>query len=103
MFELGTTECWWKAAKKYPMLSNLSYLLKPLGSAHIINLIEEYKPKRILEIGHGAFSFIFKLYYDDLEMWGLDDVLEDSKVEAKALADIRMKYSKVKFVERFNG
>lgn len=103
MFELGTTDHWWKAAKKYPLLSNHSYLLKPLGSAHIISLIEENKPKKILEIGHGGFSFIFKLFYDELEMWGVDDFLEDSKVEAEALSDIRRKYSKVNFVSGFMG
>lgn len=36
-------------------------------------------------------------------MWGIDDVLEDSKVEAKALLDIRTDYSKVKFVRGFLG
>lgn len=103
MFELGTTDCWWKAAKKYPLLSNHSYLLKPLGSAHIVNLIEEYKPAKILELGHGGFSFIFELFYDELEMWGLDDFLTDSSVESEDLARIRQEYPKVKFIKGFMG
>jgi len=36
-------------------------------------------------------------------MWGVDDFLEDSKVEAEALSDIRRKYSKVNFVSGFMG
>lgn len=103
MFELATTGHWWEIAKKYPILSDHPNVLKPLGYAHIINLIEAFKPKRILEIGHGGFSFVFEIFYDKIEMWGLDDLLDNSSVSKDDLNRIRKDYPDVKFVEGLMG
>lgn len=103
MFELGKTDHWWEIAKRHPSLSNHPNTLKPLGYAHIINLIESFKPKRVLEVGHGAMSFIFKIFADKLEMWGLDDVIEDSSVYAEDLENVRKWNPDVKFVSGLLG
>lgn len=89
MFELGTTDHWWKIAKRYPQLSNHEQTLKPLGYAHMINLIETFRPKRILEVGHGAGSFLFEILKDDIEVWGLDDTIEDNAVKRDSLKATR--------------
>lgn len=103
MFELGTTDHWWEIAKKYPELSNQPNTLKPLGYAHIVNLIESFNPKTILEIGHGSFSFIFEIFYNKIEIWGIDDFLEDSTVSNESLNKIRNEYPEVRFVKGFLG
>ncbi|MEO8210045.1 MAG: methyltransferase domain-containing protein, partial [bacterium] len=103
MFELGTTDHWWEIAKRYPILSNHSQTLKPLGYAHMINLIEAFKPKTILEVGHGAGSFLFDLFKDKIEMWGLDDTIEGSSVSSDALKDMKDHNSHVKFVTGLLG
>jgi SAM-dependent methyltransferase len=103
MFELGKTDHWWPIAKRYPSLSNHPNTLKPLGYAHIVNLIETFEPKTVLEVGHGAMSFIFKLFADKVEMWGLDDVVEDSSVSAEDLENVRKWNPEVKFVSGLLG
>jgi len=103
MFELGKTDHWWPIAKRYPSLSNHPNTLKPLGYAHIVNLIENFEPKTVLEVGHGAMSFIFKLFADKVEMWGLDDVVEDSSVSAEDLENVRKWNPEVKFVSGLLG
>lgn len=103
MFELGTTDHWWKIAKRYPQLSNHEQTLKPLGYAHMINLIETFRPKRILEVGHGAGSFLFEILKDDIEVWGLDDTIEDNAVSVDSLKSTRNKHPHVKFVTGLLG
>ena len=103
MFELGKTDHWWEIAKRYPSLSNHPNTLKPLGYCHIVNLIENFKPKRVLEVGHGAMSFIFQIFADKLEMWGLDDVIEDSSVYEEDLKNVRLWNPKVTFVKDLLG
>ena len=103
MFELGKTDHWWEIAKRHPILSNHPNTLKPLGYAHIVNLIESFKPKTVLEVGHGAMSFIFKIFADKVEMWGLDDVIEDSSVSAEDLENVRLWNPQVKFVAGLLG
>ncbi|MBV6478183.1 MAG: hypothetical protein HGGPFJEG_00931 [Ignavibacteria bacterium] len=103
MFELGKTDHWWEIAKRHPSLSNHPNTLKPLGYAHIVNLIESFKPKRVLEVGHGAMSFIFKLFADKIEMWGLDDVIEDSSVYEEDLNNVRKWNPQVTFVRDLLG
>lgn len=97
MFELGTTKHWWDAAKKYPMLSKHENTLKPLGYAEAISLIEANNFKRILEIGHGVGSYIFEIKYDECEIWGLDDTVEDNYIPQERLLKYREDYPKVKF------
>lgn len=103
MFEIGKTDHWWEIAKHHPSLSNHPNTLKPLGYAHIVNLIENFKPKRVLEVGHGAMSFIFKIFADKVEMWGLDDVIEDSSVYEEDLKNVRLWNPKVTFVRDLLG
>ena len=103
MFELGKTDHWWEIAKRYPSLSNHPNTLKSLGYSHIVNLIENFKPKRVLEVGHGAMSFIFQIFADKLEMWGLDDVIEDSSVYEEDLKKCQIMESKVTFVKDLLG
>lgn len=105
MFELGTTDHWWDVAKKYPVLSNHPNTLKPLGYAHIITLIETFKPKRVLEVGHGAGTYIYQLYKDNIEIefWGLDDEVKDSSVSVEDLKNVRLWNPHVKFVSGLLG
>jgi|GEM_PF-807741 len=103
MFELGRTEYLWQIAKKYPELSNHPNTLKPLGYAHMINLIEAYEPKTVLEAGHGAGSFLFKIFKGKTELWGIDDVLEDSRVAPESLENTIKTNPHVKFVKGLLG
>lgn len=103
MFELGKTDHWWEIAKRHPSLSNHPNTLKPLGYAHIVNIIESFEPRTVLEVGHGAMSFIFKLFSDKVEMWGLDDVIEDSSVYEEDLKNVRLWNPNVKFVSGLLG
>lgn len=103
MFEIGTTEYLWQIAKKYPALSNHPNTLKPLGYAHMINLIESFYHERILEAGHGTGSFLFKLFKDKKEIWGLDDILDDSQVNPQGLQYIKKINPEVKFVKGLLG
>jgi len=103
MFELGTTDHWWNMAKKYPSLSNHTNTLKPLGYAHVASLIEKYNSKKVLEVGHGAGSHLFDLFEEDMEFWGLDDVVEGSKVLENDLEWMREEYPSVKFVRGLLG
>jgi len=103
MFEIGKTDHWWEIAKRHESLSNHPNTLKPLGYAHIVNLIENFKPQRVLEVGHGAMSFIFQIFSEKIEMWGLDDVIEDSSVYEQDLKNVRIWNPKVKFVKDLLG
>ena len=105
MFELGTTDHWWEIAKRYPVLSNHPNILKPLGYAHIVNLIETFKPKRILEVGHGSGTFLFQMFKNnpDIEIWGLDDEVKDSSVSIEDLKKIKEWNPHVKFVSGLLG
>ncbi len=105
MFELGTTDHWWEVAKRYPILSNHPNTLKPLGYAHIVTLLETFKPKRVLEVGHGAGTYIFQMYKDnnEIEFWGLDDEVKDSSVSAEDLQNVRIWNPHVKFVSGLLG
>ena len=97
MFELGTTKHWWDAAKKYPMLSRHQNTLKPLGYAQAINLVEENGFSKLLEVGHGTGSYVFEIFYDKCELWGLDDTVKDNSVPEEKLAKYRNDYPNVKF------
>ncbi|MDQ3021257.1 MAG: class I SAM-dependent methyltransferase [Bacteroidota bacterium] len=103
MFELGTNDHWWEIAKRYEVLSNNIQTLKPLGYAHMISMIETFRPKTILEVGHGAGSFLFSIFTDNIELWGLDDTIEDSQVSKDELESIKLDYPQVKFVRGLLG
>lgn len=103
MFELGITEHWWDVAKRYPELSNHQYTLKPLGYAFIVELIEAFKPKRVLEVGHGSGSFLFNIFKNKLELWGLDDEVKDSSVSPEDLENVKLWHPEVKFVKGLLG
>lgn len=103
MFEIGTTDYLWNIAKKHPSLSNQPNTLKPLGYAHMINLIESFELDKILEVGHGTGSFLFKLFKEKKELWGLDDILDDSQVNPKGLQYIKKINPEVKFVSGLLG
>lgn len=105
MFELGTTDHWWEMAKKFPVLSNHPNILKPLGYAHMVNLVETFKPKRILEVGHGSGTYFFQLFKNrkDVEIWGLDDEVKDSSVSVDDLNAVREWNPHVKFVTGLLG
>lgn len=105
MFELATTDHWWEMAKKYPVLSNHPNILKPLGYAFIMNLIETYKPRTVLEVGHGSGTYLFQLFKDnkDVELWGLDAEVKDSSVSVEDLKNVREWNPHVKFVEGLLG
>ncbi len=103
MFELGRINQWWEVAKKHPSLSRKEQTLKPLGYAHMVNLIEAFKPKRVLEVGHGAGSYLFDIFSDKIEFWGLDDTIEDNAVTADSLAETKKTYPNVRFVTGLLG
>ncbi len=103
MFEIGTTAQLWEIARKHPLLSHHPFTLKPLGYAHMINLIENFKPSTMLEVGHGTGSFIFRTFKDKCEMWGLDDELEDSRVSAEGMIFFKEINPHVKFVKGLLG
>jgi len=102
MFEVGTTKHWWDIARRYPWFSRHDYTLKPLGYAHMVNLVETHYPSKILEVGHGTGSFLFDMF-PELELWGLDDIVEDSRVETENLLKYREKYPEIKFVAGLLG
>jgi len=104
MFELGTTEHWWEIAKRYSILSNHPNTLKPLGYAHMIMLIETFKPKTILEIGHGGGSLVFRTFANsNIELWGLDEYSEESRVSNESLTKIKEWNPHTKFVSGLLG
>ena len=103
MFELGTTDHWWPSAKKYPLLSNHLNTLKPMGYGHVAAFLEEYNSKKVLEVGHGAGSLLFDIFKDSAELWGLDDVVEDSLVLDNDLEWMKEEYPSVKFVRGLLG
>lgn len=103
MFELGTTEHWWEIAKKYPKLSHQNQILKPLGYSFVIKLIEENNLQKVLEFGHGAGSYLFDIFKDKCEMWGLDDMIAGSGVSESSLNETKQKHSHVKFVKGLLG
>lgn len=103
MFELGKTDHWWEIAKRYPVLSNHPNTLKPLGYAHAVNLIESFKPERVLEVGHGTMSFLFDIFSDKIEMWGLDDVVEGSFIYEEDFENLKVKFPNVTFVRDLLG
>jgi len=103
MFEIGTTEHWWPIAKKYPSLSNTKQILKPLGYAHMINLIETFKFEKILEVGHGSGSYLFDIFNGKAELWGLDDTIEDNRVPSESLKEMIQDNPHVKFVKGLLG
>lgn len=103
MFELGTTDHWWEIAKRYPVLSNSNQTLKPLGYAHMVRLIETFKPQRVLEVGHGAGSYLFRIFKENIELWGLDDTIEGSQVSKDDLELIKRANPHVKFVRGLLG
>lgn len=103
MFEVGTTEHWWPVAKRYPVLSNHKQILKPLGYAHMINLIETFNFKKILEVGHGSGSYLFDIFKDRAELWGLDDTIENNRVPSELLKEMIDENPHVKFVRGLLG
>lgn len=105
MFELAITDHWWELAKRYPVLSNHPNILKPLGYAHILNLIETYKPKTVLEVGHGSGTYLFQLFKENknIELWGLDSEVKDSSVSVEDLKNVREWNPHVKFVDGLLG
>src|SRR5690606_30581037 len=78
MFRYGTIHDWWRAARQYDCLRYIrnglqrKCVLKCLGYGHVLNQIEQYRPLRILEFGHGPTSPLFDLLDEDIELWGLD-------------------------------
>ncbi|MEO8446316.1 MAG: class I SAM-dependent methyltransferase [bacterium] len=103
MYELGITDHWWDIAKRHTELSNHPNTLKPLGYAFIFELIEAFKPKRVLEVGHGAGSFLFSTFKDKIEVWGLDAEVKDSSVSVEDLKNVRIWHPEVRFVEGLLG
>ncbi len=103
MFELGKISQWWEVAKTHPSLSKKEQTLKPLGYAHMVNLIETFKPEGILEVGHGAGSFLFEMFMDKIEIWGLDDTIENNAVTEDSLTKTRRAFPNVKFVTGLLG
>lgn len=77
MFELGTTKHWWNSARKYPVLSEHVNTLRPLGYAQALNLIEENKFSKVLEIDPGTDSMIFNMLYGSCELWGLQNTMSE--------------------------
>lgn len=69
----------------------------------MINLIETFKPKRILEVVHGAGSFLFEVFSDKIEMWGLHDTIENNAVTPESLASTKSSYPNVRFVTGLIG
>jgi len=103
MFELATTDTWWRIAKFHPQLSNHSFVLKPCGSAQAVHLIEKYACRRALEIGHGGHSFVYNIAAPlGIELWGLDRV-HDGVVSQADIDQLKVWHPNVRYVEGLLG
>jgi hypothetical protein len=104
MFHVPSVEEWWRLTAKYPqfrMPSNLT--LKEYGYMRLFDHIEEHKPQRILEFGHGFSSILFDFCEErNIEIWGVDDHMNlwyfpprDAWLEAHKTAFSHLKTTKL--------
>jgi SAM-dependent methyltransferase len=75
MLHIPSVEEWWRLTEKYPEFRKPSNLtLKEYGYMRLFELIEEQRPRRVLEFGHGFSSTLFEYCSrHGIEVWGVDD------------------------------
>jgi SAM-dependent methyltransferase len=104
MFELGTVPNWWTVALRHPMVrSRPGVMLKTVGYGHVIQHIEQYRPKALLEFGHSHTTLVFKFCRDGCELWGLDDTTGVPYIAAEAMQRFHAENTHVKFVTGLLG
>src|SRR5690349_2731131 len=61
MLHIPSVEEWWRLTDKYPEFRQPSNLtLKEYGYMKLFELIEEHRPERVLEYGHGFSGKLFE-------------------------------------------
>ncbi len=74
MLELATMNEWWRLNARYPEFRKPSHaMLKDFGYMKLMDLVDEVRPKRLLEFGHGFNSTLLARCQDRCEVFGLDD------------------------------
>jgi hypothetical protein len=78
MLHIPSVEEWWRLTDKYPQFRQPSNLtLKEYGYMRLFELIEEHRPKRVLEYGHGFSPTLFEYCRKHgIEIWGVDDHMD---------------------------
>ena len=78
MLHIPSVEEWWRLTDKYPQFRQPSNLtLKEYGYMRLFELIEEQRPKRVLEYGHGFSPTLFEYCLKHgIEIWGVDDHMD---------------------------
>ena len=78
LFHVPSVDEWWKLTRKYPQFRTPSNLtLKEYGYMRLFELIEERRPRRILEFGHGFSGTLFAYCEQKgIEVWGVDDHMD---------------------------
>lgn len=78
MYHMPTVDEWWALTEKYPQFRKPSNLtLKEYGYMRLFELIEERRPARILEYGHGFSGLLFAFCAArGIEVWGVDDHMD---------------------------
>jgi SAM-dependent methyltransferase len=104
VYRLGTADVWWKVARYDPnLVSHGEQVLKPLGYAFVIDQINEIRPQKILEIGHGSSPRVLETFATRAECWGIDGEDRERTVSRSALTKLREKMPNVRFVNGFVG
>lgn len=110
MFEPGQLKHWWPYSQKFDELMYRrangvrKCVLKCVGYAHVMKLIEERQPKRVLEIGHGPTSPIFDyLQEQDVEIWGIDRFSNTETTTQSHYTEFRARYPNARFINAFFG
>ena len=110
MFEVATIWHWWPFSQRFKDLKYLrnglprKCVLKTVGYAHVLSVIEKRRPQRVLEIGHGPTSPVFDVLHDtDVEIWGIDRFSETTTTTAGQYVEFRKRYPHGKFINGFFG
>jgi len=74
MLSYGTMDEWWTLTGRYEEYRRPTHmLLKEYGYMKLFELMDERKPGRVLEFGHGFHHILMSRYQDQCEMHGIDD------------------------------
>lgn len=103
---------WWRLSARYPGFRQASLTpLKDYGYLEVLSLIDNLKPKRVLEFGHGLGHTEDGTLYkrgETLEFWAVDDYqglcyYPKQAHWEKAYEEYKAKHPRVKFVRALLG
>jgi SAM-dependent methyltransferase len=74
MLRFATMDEWWRLTARRPDYRRESHhLLKDYGYLKLIDCVEQTRPSRLLEFGHGFNDTILRRFQDECEVYGIDD------------------------------